>query len=195
MDGFIEIFTLVTGLVYIILEIRQNDFMWIVGVLTSLAAVYMFMSRHLYASVALNLYYLAISFWGLYQWRKDRSRLAEVSDGTESVVHLNRLGWKTAAGCALSFALGLAMLHVLLERLGDPMSGLDAAAAVLSAVATYMLSRSYAEQWILWIAADLMTAAMCLSRDMYWMTALYAFYTASAVYGYVYWKRKGVYID
>ena len=76
MDTFMEIFTLVTGLVYIVLEIRQKNFMWVVGVATSLAAIYTFWSQHLYASMILNVYYFCISFWGLYQWRKDAGKLA-----------------------------------------------------------------------------------------------------------------------
>ena len=60
MDRFMEIFTLLTGVIYIVLEIRQKNFMWVVGVVTSIAAIYTFMCQHLYASVALNAYYFCI---------------------------------------------------------------------------------------------------------------------------------------
>jgi hypothetical protein len=30
---------------------------------------------------------------------------------------------------------------------------------------------------------------------MWWMTALYAAYALSAVYGYVHWKKHGVYVS
>ena len=70
-----EIFTLVTGVIYVVLEIRQKNFMWIVGMANALAAMYMFFSKDLYASFGLNTYYFAIAFWGLYQWRRDARRL------------------------------------------------------------------------------------------------------------------------
>ena len=60
MDRFMEIFTLLTGVIYIVLEIRQKNFMWVVGVVTSIAAIYTFMCQHLYASVALNAYYFCM---------------------------------------------------------------------------------------------------------------------------------------
>ena len=44
-----EIFTLVTGVIYIILEIRQKNLMWLVGVLTSVAAMWVFFRQGLYA--------------------------------------------------------------------------------------------------------------------------------------------------
>lgn len=217
MDRFMEIFTLLTGVIYIVLEIRQKNFMWVVGVVTSIAAIYTFMCQHLYASVALNAYYFCISFWGLYQWRRDAGKLASMSGNGDMQgrleataveaaaeenesrggdrIHLNRLGWKTVLGCAVFFVAGLVLLRLLLVWLGDPMSGLDAAVAVLSAVATYMLSRSYIEQWLLWIVADIMSTALCFSQGLYWMTGLYAMYTIAAVYGYIHWKRNGVYVS
>ena len=77
---FMEIFTLVTGVIYIILEIRQKNFMWIVGIATSIAAMWVFFRQGLYASFALNAYYLATSFIGLWQWRRDRRRLYRSPD-------------------------------------------------------------------------------------------------------------------
>ena len=44
----LEIFTLVTGIIYIILEIRQKNAMWIVGILTSIAAMAVFFRMGLY---------------------------------------------------------------------------------------------------------------------------------------------------
>ena len=37
-----QIFTLVTGVVYIVLEIRQKNFMWGVGIATSLTAMWVY---------------------------------------------------------------------------------------------------------------------------------------------------------
>ena len=56
---FMEIFTLVTGVIYIILEIRQKNFMWVVGIATSIAAMWVFFRQGLYASFALNTYSLS----------------------------------------------------------------------------------------------------------------------------------------
>jgi len=52
--SILEIFTLITGLIYIILEIRQKNFMWVLGIMTSLASMLVFFRQGLYASFGLN---------------------------------------------------------------------------------------------------------------------------------------------
>lgn len=192
---FMQIFTLVTGVIYIVLEIRQKNFMWVVGIATSVAAMWVFFRQGLYASFALNTYYLVTSFIGLWQWRKAKADMAGAMKAEEAdAVHLRRLSWRTVLVSMAVAAAGIFALAELMELLENPMSYLDAAVAVLSAVATWWLVRSYAEQWWLWIVADTLSTILCATQGMWWMTALYAAYTLSAVYGYVHWKRKGLYI-
>lgn len=191
-----EIFTLVTGIIYLILEIKQSNWMWVVGIITAAAAAYVFSQQDLYASMGLNLYYVAVSLWGLWAWRRASRKLHEQDPVTaDAEIHLSRLTWQT---CALSAALliaGTVALVALLRWLGDPMSSLDAGVAVLSAIATWWLGRSIKEQWLLWILADGCSTALCATQGMWWMVALYVFYTVSAIYGYICWNKKGVYIS
>ena len=193
---FMEIFTLATGVIYIILEIRQKNFMWVVGVFTSLAAMWVFFRQGLYASFGLNAYYLITSFIGLWQWGKDKKKLQDPEDeGGHDVIHLNRLSVKTALASAVAAVAGTFALAWMMELLENPMSYLAASVAVLSAVATWWLVRSYIAQWWIWIFADALSTALCASQGMWWMTALYAAYALSAVYGYVHWKKHGVYVS
>ena len=195
---FMEVFTLVTGVIYIVLEIKQKNFMWVVGIVTSLAAMWVFFRQGLYASFGLNTYYLVTAFIGLWQWGRDRQRLnpAKKKKKTEGdVIHLNRLTWQIVVVSALVTAAGTWGLAQLMELVENPMSYLDSAVAVLSAVATWWLVRSYLQQWWLWIVADTMSAALCASQQMWWMTALYAAYALSAIYGYIHWKRNGRELD
>lgn len=205
-----EIFSLVTGLVYIYLEIKQKNAMWVVCILTGLAAVAVFMYQRLYASMALNLYYVCISFWGLYAWMRASRKLDAAADLCETAgeggsadmgksssgerIHLRRLGRRTMLLSLAVLIAGVFALTKILALLGDPMSVLDSFATVLSAIATVWLGRSYLGQWLLWVVADLLSAVMCFSSGMYWLCALYALYSASAVYGYFHWRSKGVYI-
>ena len=197
MGSFMEIFTLVTGVIYIILEIRQKNFMWVVGILTSVAAMWVFFRQGLYASFALNAYYLVTSFIGLWQWGRAKMMLKQTDDapGQGDDIHLNRLTLKTIAVSALVVVAGTFVLSEVMAALENPMSVMDASVAVLSAVATWWLVRSYLEQWWLWIIADALSTIMCATQGLWWMTALYAAYSLSAVYGFIHWKRNGRYIE
>lgn len=181
---------MLTGVLYIVLEIRQHNFMWIVGVLTSAAAVFVFWRQSLFASAALNIYYFIVSFVGLWRWRLDRKQ-------ADNAVLLRHVGWKSAVISAVVFVAGTAALQWLVRHFGDPMSVADVAVAVLSAVATWWLVRAYCEQWFLWIVADLLSTVICVKislsgqPEMWWMAILYSGYTVSAVYGWFYWRRNG----
>ena len=191
----LEIFTLVTGIIYIILEIRQKNAMWIVGILTSIAAMAVFFRMGLYASFGLNTYYLITSFIGLWQWRKDKSTI----DSSASI-HINRLTRKTVIASIAVTVIGICALTMGMELMSsmgfkeNPMSVLDASVAVLSAVATWWLVRAHLEQWWLWIVADALSAVLCATQGMWLMAVLYGAYSLSAIYGYIHWKRNGQYI-
>ena len=182
----IEIFAFVTGIAYVVLEILQKNAMWVLGLLTGVACAFSFAVQRNWGMTGLNLYYIVMSVVGLVQWRKDG---AEVAEGA---IHLRPLPKKTALWSAVGFVAGSLALIALFRALGDGMSSLDATATVLSIIATWWLTRSYIQQWMLWVVANGLTAALCIGNGQYWMTALYVAYIASAVYGYFHWKKKGV---
>lgn len=188
----VEIFAFITGLIYIVLEIGQKNSMWIVGILTGLACSFSFAVQHVWASMGLNLYYVCVSVWGLYQWKKDGEKLG---DEQESAIHLNKLSGRSALVSLLIFALGSVALVALLRLLNGTETVYDALVAIMSAIATWWLAKSYIEQWLIWIFADALAAILCLLSGMYWMAVMYLAYAASAIYGYIHWKKHGVFID
>ena len=48
---------------------------------------------------------------------------------------------------------------------------------------------------VLSIVFAILSTALCMSTGQYWMAALYALYTASAVYGYFHWKGNGKIVE
>lgn len=197
-EVFMQIFTLLTGVAYVILEIRQKNLMWAVGVVTGIAAMWVFFRQGLYASFGLNTYYLFVSFWGLWQWSRTK-RLAKdalpAEDEGGDVICLRHISPNVLAVSALLAVAGTVALSLLMERFENPMSWLDSSVAVLSALATWWLGRSYLEQWYVWIAADCVSAILCVSQGLWWMAVLYVFYTVAAAYGLVHWKMHGKYVD
>ena len=195
VQSVLEIFTLISGVIYIILEIRQKNAMWVVGILTSVTAMAVFFAQGLYASFALNAYYLMTSAIGLWQWSRDRKKISTESD---KAIHLNRLTGKVIAvssGVAVIGTAGTVWGMELMAEAGfkeNPMSLLDASVAMLSAVATWWLVKAYLEQWWLWIAANTLSIVLCATQGMWWMTVLYAAYVTAAVIGLKHWKKHGI---
>jgi nicotinamide mononucleotide transporter len=69
-NNFIEIFGAVTGIIYVILEIRQTIWLWPVGIVTSAVYIWVFFTSKIYADMSLQVYYLVISIMGWYWWVK-----------------------------------------------------------------------------------------------------------------------------
>ena len=67
-ENWIEIFGAVTGIIYVFLEIRQNIWLWPVGIITSAVYILVFFTNKFYADMSLQVYYLVISVLGWYWW-------------------------------------------------------------------------------------------------------------------------------
>ena len=200
-ENWLEIFSLVTGVIFLILEVRQKNAMWVVSIFSSSVAAIVFLEEKLYASMALNIYYVVTAVWGLFTWIRDSRKLkaetqanaiAETEDADK--IHLTRLDWKVVLASVAALIILTPVIYKVLVSLGDSSSILDAIVLVMSIIATVWLVKSYLQQWLLWIAADLLSTTLCLTQGMYWMAALYAFYTLSAIYGFIHWKKRGLYV-
>ena len=185
----IEVFALVTGVIYVILEIMQKNAMWVVGILTASACAFSFGVQHVWASMGLNIYYVVMSVIGLYQWRKAGKQV------DEGEIHLVKLTPKVSGlSCGLLVVLGSVLIPVL-RSTGDPAPWLDAVAVTMSIIGTWWLAMSHLEQWFIWIVADIITTTLCIVTKQYALAALYLAYIGSAVYGYFHWKKRGKYVN
>lgn len=76
-DNWIEVFGAATGIIYVFMEIRQNLWLWPVGITTSAVYIWVFLTGKLYADMTLQVYYLVISCVGWYWWVKGTGRRAQ----------------------------------------------------------------------------------------------------------------------
>lgn len=184
----IEVVALVMGLIYLFLEIIQSNWMWVVGILTGIPVSISFGMQHIWASMALNIYYVIMSVVGIIMWMKASEQTSE------GAYHLARLPRKVLVISTVAAVLGIPALILLLRLTGGQETALDAVAFVLSVIGTWWLAKSYLEQWLVWIIADVISTALCVSMGSWWLAALYAAYAGWAVFGYFLWKKKGEYI-
>ena len=186
--------------------------MWVVCIISSSVAAMLFFRERLFGSMALNIYYIFTAFWGLWSWMKDSQALkqaknqhteyqysakqqsAPLQTESQQTIHIRPLTKSVAILSAVAFIIATPFLKQLLILLEGGSTTLDSMVFMLSIIATIWLVKSYLEQWLLWILADLLSTAMCITQQMYWMAALYAMYSVVAIYGYRHWKRHGVYV-
>lgn len=184
-DNIVEIFGAVTGIVYVILEIRRNIWLWPLGILTSAVYIYVFGREGFYANMGLQVYYLVISVYGWYRWQRPQERAQ-----SEVKTDVRRISAVTAAWSIMAAVTLWAVLWFVLERGTDsPVPAWDGLIASLSVVATWMLTRKYLEQWYVWMVTNAIAVAVYLASGLYPTAVLFFVYFVMAIIGLVKWRQ------
>ncbi len=196
---FLELFGVLFGFVYLYLEIKQKKGMWAVGLVMAVVYSVVYWKQEVYASMAFQIYYVLVSIYGFLMWGKDKIIGKDIvvgkNDETEQAYYkilYRKLTNKVALWSILVYCVATAfMVGVLGKYTGDPMPFADSSVTVLSAIATFWLSKSYREQWLVWLLVNGVTVIMTFNLKLYPTSVLYAVNAAASVYGYFHWKRNG----
>jgi nicotinamide mononucleotide transporter len=200
-DNYIELFGAITGIIYVFLEIRQNIWLWPLGIITSGIYVWVFFTGKLYADMSLQAYYVIISVLGWYWWargrrgEREKGRRGEREKGREGEwdnigLQVSRLKLKTGFVLFTVFIALFVAMWLILSRLTDsPVPGWDAFLTSLSIVATWMLARKIYEHWFLWIIVNIVSVGLYFTRGLYPTVVLYTVYAFMSFIGLKTWKK------
>jgi nicotinamide mononucleotide transporter len=182
-DNIVEIIGTISGLIFLYLEIKQNKWLWPVGLLTSVMYIYVFFVAKLYADMSLQFYYVFISIYGWILW--SRGKKQEEKELPVIRLHLN-LSLKLVAASIGIYAL---IAYILVNFTDGSVPYWDAFTTALSIVATWMLARKILEQWLVWIVVNSVSLGLYIYKDLNFTAVLFFFYTTMAVVGYLQWKK------
>jgi nicotinamide mononucleotide transporter len=188
LDNWIEIFGAITGIIYVFLEIRQNLWLWPVGVFTSAVYIWIFFTGKFYADMSLQGYYLVISFLGWYWWIKGTRHMAQ---GSRQELAVTRIKFRLAAVLVIVFIALYSVMYLILSRMTDsPVPAWDSFITSLSIIATWMLARKIYEHWFLWLVVNSVSSVIFLVKGLYPTVILYIVYFVMSFAGLKEWKRS-----
>ena len=199
----LELFGVVFGFIYLYLEIVQKKGMWLVGFLMAAVYAVVYFQQEVYASMGFQIYYVLVSIYGFLQWGKDKLlagagevSLQGVPESDTSQIIYRKIPFKVFLFSVLIYAAVVSFMVLVLGKFtDDPMPFADSSITVVSAIATFWLSKSYREQWLAWLVVNTFTVTMCLRIGLYPTAVLYFVNAVASIYGYLHWKRKGVLIE
>lgn len=142
-----------------------------------------FREQRLYADMGLQVVYFALSLYGWYEWLYGGAQHTALT-----VSRITRRTGLTLA--ALNLVAWVALGTWLSQKTDAAIPWLDALLSTTSLVAQYLLTRKVLENWVLWIALDLVYVPTFLVRGMYPTAALYAVFLALAFMGWRAWSRS-----
>jgi nicotinamide mononucleotide transporter len=187
--SFIELAGTLTGLACVWLAARQNILTWPIGMVSMVCFFAIFYQVHLYSDMFLQVYFFVMSVYGWLNWSKQHQAHIPVS-----VLDNKARTMVFAAVAATTAALGFMMtgIHSWLPALFPQPAAypfVDTFIAVASVLALVLQARRILENWILWIAIDIVAVYVYYDRNIRLVSIEYAVFTILAVYGFFAWLK------
>ncbi len=177
----VEALAVATGFLCVWLYIRQIVWSWPVTIVSAALFFALFLEARLYANMGLQLVFVGVAVYGWHQW------LRGGAEG-KGVTVRRTPGKEAAVLAAVTAGAGLCLFLVLRSYTDASVPLWDSIATALSLAGQWMLARKRLENWLVWIAADLIFVAIYLTAGLYLTAALYAAYLGLAVKGYFAWR-------
>ena len=178
----LEVVAATFGVISVFLSTRQNIWSWPTAIVNVALYAVVFYQGRLYGQMGLQPIYLALSIYGWYEWLHGGEQKTELRVSSASPRLL-------AVLAALNLVAWLALAAVL-RRTDAALPWLDALLTTTSLVAQWMMTRKILENWLLWIALDVVYVPMFFSQRLYATALLYAAFLVLAAMGYVEWRRS-----
>ena len=153
-DNWISLTAALTGVWCVILTGKGKRSSFIFGLVNVIFYAIIAFGAKYYGEVMLNLiYYLPMNFVGWFAWKK------HMNHDTGEVVKVRMSLKKSVVTYTLTGA-AIVIYGLILKWLGGSLPFMDSMSTVVSVVAQILSIRRLMEQWVLWIAVDVVTVIM-----------------------------------
>ena len=177
----LESIAVLFSILYVILVARENIWCWAAAIISVSLYIFICYEAKLYAETVLQIFYLILAVAGYFLWKeipnKQQLDIKELSIGNHALILIS----------GIVFTLILGYILTIYTQAKLPL--LDSFTTVFSIIATFMVIKKILENWLYFIAIDLVSIYLYNSRDLQQTAMLFALYTIIACIGYYNWIR------
>lgn len=172
------------GLANIILLVRRSIWNFPVGMAMVAIVGVVLAEARLYAESGLQAFFLVVNAWGWWLWSRARG------DEGAALVPVGWMGWPArAAWGAVTAALSLSLGWVMHLYTDAALPFADSAVTGASIAAQLLLSFRRIENWVLWVAIDVVSVGLYINRGLFLLAALYVAFGVLSVMGLREWMK------
>jgi len=188
-DSLIGLTASLTGMLCVVLTAKARISSFYFGLINILAYSYVAYQSRYYGDVMLNmLYFLPMTFVGIYFWRRN------LKGKNKGEVKVKSLGWDGRFVWFASSIVILSIYGLVLTLIKGTLPFIDSATTVFSIVATIMLNKRLTDQWFFWIMVDVLSIVMwayifVTSGGDVSMLVMWSAFLVNAIYGYYNWRK------
>lgn len=179
---WMEALAVILAIIYLLLAVKQDIRCWYAAIFSSSLYFFIMYSAGLYMEAILQIFYIAMAFYGWSQWRNT------FAGNTELVVRT----WKSSQHIkAISSVLIMTLISgwALKEYTNAALPFLDGLTTWGAIVATYMVAKRLLENWIYWFVIDSVSIFLFVSRGLYLTSFLFFVYLIIIYFGYKSWTK------
>lgn len=174
------------GIIGVYLTVKENVWCFPVGIINVIITAYLVFEIKLYADFLQQAVYFALLIIGWIKWTqadKKSSEPKKISFLLPNEIVLYFFIW----------IIGSSVLFYLLATYTDAHFPFwDSIGTVLCFIAQWFVAKKKIENWLLWMAANVLYIVIYFLKDMPYYSILMAVYFVLAINGYYEWRRKVV---
>lgn len=180
----LEIVGTILGFANITLLIRRSIWNFPVAMAMVTCIGFVLFEAKLYAEAGLQVFFFVVNAYGWWLWSRAKAP-------GESTVPVSWLGWPARiAWLAATAVVSLALGYTLHSYTDAALPFADSAVAGASVAAQFLLSFRRIENWLLWIAVDVVSVALYVMRDLPLLAVLYVAFGVLSAIGLREWMRS-----
>lgn len=177
---FWDVIALITGVLGVLLTVLESIWCWPMALTSVIISTITFYEQRLFGDMSLNVFYFFSGVYGWYYWEKHRTRNFQVS-----ALPLKYIPW-----ILISIAVQSVAYYYILTFFRSDQVLFDSILTACSFTGTYLMTRKWVENWLLWVLVDAAYVVLYIIKEMPTYALLYSFFTLMAAYGFFAWKKQ-----
>ncbi|MCY1206321.1 Nicotinamide riboside transporter PnuC [compost metagenome] len=181
---WLELIAAVLALAMVGCNMREIHWGWPLAIVSSLLYVVVFANARIYGDASLQVFFAFVALWGWAQWLRGFR-----ADG--SALRVSRLSPRGTAYALVACAIAWPVVALFLRRFTNTdVPWWDGFVTGLSLVGQFLLGRKFIENWLVWLAVNVVSVGLFIHKGLWLTTALYAVFAVLSVAGFLAWQRR-----
>lgn len=180
----VELIAVFFGLLSPYFSMKNNILVYPTGIISTILYVYILAVYGLLGDMLINAYYFAMSIYGWYVW----TRKTDPEHYTPITVTTKK---ERIFAIWIFFAAGffVFLVYQFFDKWTSWTAYVDTLTTALFFVGMWLMAKKKLENWLIWIAADLISVPLYFYKGLIFSSILFFVMTIIAIYGYKAWKN------
>jgi nicotinamide mononucleotide transporter len=181
--SWLEVVAVIFGILSVWFARKENIWVYPTGIINVLIYVYLCFFAGLYADMSINAFYFVMSVFGWYNWsRRDESM---------HHVPISGLNIKQWLFYVLLIGVAFMIIYFVLTRYTDSTVPIfDSFTTALFVAGMWLMAIKKIENWILWIAGDLLVIPLFAMKGLVFTSVQYVVFLVLAIMGLIEWRKR-----